>query len=164
MGDVRITGPLFDGTAPAVAQRRIETFITSATLLVWREVQKHTPQGVYGYQGGLAGSIGHEVTGKGTMLVKGRVFHTKPYGDVIEKGRGPGKGMPPPGTLERWIEVKFGVDAKTAKRLEYVVRRKIGQRGFEGAAMFEKGLDDAWPVMVRMARAAGLEIARDLNG
>lgn len=164
MGGVIITGPVFDGSAQGNVQRRIERFITSATLLIHREVQKHTPQGVYGYQGGLIGSIGQEVTGKGTMLVKGRVFHTKPYGDVIEKGRGPGKGMPPPGTLERWIEVKFGVDAKTAKRLEYVVRRKIGRKGFDGAHMFDKGLDDAWPVLMTMARAAGLEIARDLNG
>ncbi|WP_298434574.1 hypothetical protein [Geobacter sp.] len=164
MAEIQVAGPLFDGSAQGDVQRRIERFITSATLLVAREVQKHTPQGVYGYQGGLIASVGTEISGKGTMLVKGEVFHSKPYGDVVDKGRSPGKGMPPAGTLERWIEVKFGVDAKTAKRLEYVVRRKISRKGFEGAHMFDKGLDDAWPVLVTMARTAGLEIARDLNG
>lgn len=162
---IRISGPLLSGSTPEIVQRRIDRFIVEATLFLSREVQKRTPQGVYGYQGGLISTIGQEVTGKGTQLIKGRVFHVKPqYGDVIEKGRSPGKGMPPPGTLLRWIEVKFGVDGKTAQRLEYVIRRKIGRKGFEGAHMFERGLDENWSQLMDMAQRCGLEIARELDG
>ncbi len=116
-----------------------------------------------GYQGGLISTVNSEVTGKGTPLIKGIVFHGSKYGDVVEKGRSAGKGMPPKGTLVRWLEVKLGLSTKEAQRIEFVVRRKIGLRGTQGAQMFEKALTDNIGKLEQMAQACGLRIAAELN-
>jgi hypothetical protein len=158
------SGPLLSGKAPAIVQRNVEAFVTEATLFLAVEVQKRTPQGVYGAQGGLLSTVQPDIQGKGTMLVKGIVGHSKPYGDVIEKGRTAGKGMPPQGSLVRWIEVKMGLDNKTAQRIEFVVRRKIGQKGFEGAQMFEKGFLENFGRVQAMGARRGLTITKELNG
>lgn len=157
-------GALLSGQAPAVVQRNLTRAVTTATLLLHREVVARTPQGVFGAQGGLLGSIQQEVTGKGTLLVKGEVGSAQKYAEVIEKGRTPGKGMPPAGTLLRWLEVKLGLDARTAKRVEFVVRRKIGQKGFDGAHMFEKALEQNLPQIEAIFARAGLTITKELNG
>lgn len=158
------SGPLLSGKAPAVVQKNVEAFVTEATLFLAVEVQKRTPQGVYGAQGGLISTVQPDIQGKGTMLVKGIVGHGKPYGDVIENGREPGKGMPPQGSLVRWIEVKMGLDNKTAKRIEFVVRRKIGRKGFDGAEMFGKGLVENIGRLQAMAARRGLTVTKELNG
>lgn len=161
---VTAKGPVFEGKAPEIINAALSGFITEAVVYLKREVKRGTPTGVYGVQGGLLSRIGHEVTGKGTPLVKGVVGHTSPYGDVIEKGRTPGKAMPPEGTLVRWLEVKLGLDEKEAQRIEFVVRRKIGRKGFAGAAMFEHALERGWPAISSMAERAGFDLARSLNG
>lgn len=163
-GRIEISGPLLAGKGPAVVQKHIERFVTSATLFLTREVKTRTPQGVYGAQGGLLGSIQGEVGGKGTATVKGVVATAQKYGEVIEKGRRPGKGWPPPGALIRWIEIKFGVDQSTAKRIEFAVRRKIGQKGFEGAHMFERALRENQGKLQAMAQREGLNLVMELNG
>lgn len=162
---VRITtkGALLDGKAPAIIQAGLDRFVTMATQFLDNEVQKRTPQGVMGYQGGLISTINSEVTGKGTPLIKGTVFHGSKYGDVVERGRTPGKGMPPKGSLVRWLEVKLGLSTKEAQRIEFVVRRKIGIRGTKGAEMFEKAVTENLGRLEQMAQECGLKIAVDLN-
>src|SRR5690242_5812011 len=93
-------------------------------------IKAATPIGVSGNQGGLQGSELAEVVGKGTPLVKGIISTASKYALAIEKGRRPGMKMPPAGTLLRWLEVKLGVDEKTAQRIEFVVRRKIARQGY----------------------------------
>jgi hypothetical protein len=161
---IETTGPLLQGKAPATVQRHVEAFVTEATLFLAMEVQKRTPQGVYGAQGGLLSTVQPDIQGKGTMLVKGIIGHAKSYGDVVEKGRGPNKGMPPKGSLVRWIEVKMGLDQKTARRIEFVVRRKIGRSGFPGAEMFEKGFVENFARVQAMAAKRGLLVSQELNG
>ena len=157
------TGPLFSGKAPAIVQSNLDRASTEATLLLDAKVKSHTPQGVYGAQGGLLGSIQSEVTGKGTPLVKGSVMSAHKYAEVVEKGRTPGKGMPPKGTLLRWLEVKLGLDSKHASQIEYVVRRSIGRKGFAGAHMFEKALNENWSALQSIFDRHGLTIARELS-
>jgi hypothetical protein len=65
--------------------------------------------------------------------------------------------------LVRWIQLKFGVDAKTAQRIEFVVRRKIGQKGFPGFHMFEKALTENLGKIDAMADKEGFAIAVELN-
>lgn len=156
-------GALLSGQAPAIIQRNLDAFVTEVTFFLLGEVQKRTPQGVYGAQGGLLGSIQAEVVGKGTPIIKGTVMTAQKYGEVIEKGRSAGKGMPPKGTLIRWIETKMGLDEKTAQRIEFVIRRKIGLKGFEGKHMFEKAVTENLGRIETMAQARGLIIATELN-
>ena len=165
MINIRIdtSGALLEGKAPAIIQQGLDRFVTMATIFLSAEVQKGTPQGVMGYQGGLIATINSEVTGKGTPVVKGSVFHGSKYGDVVEKGRTAGKGMPPKGSLVRWLEVKLGLSQKEAQRIEFVVRRKIGLKGTKGAQMFEKALTNNLGRLEQMAQSAGLKIAVELN-
>lgn len=155
-------GALLNGKAPKIIQAGLDRVMVEAIQFLIREVKERTPQGVYGAQGGLLGSIQGEVLGKGTPLIKGIVFSSQKYAEVVEKGRRPGKGMPPPGVLLRWIEVKLGVDERTAKSLEFVIRRKIGQKGFEGAHMFERALDENFSSIQKIFRKEGFSIVRRL--
>ena len=175
---ITISGALLSGQAPAIVQKNLDQAITEATLLLYAGVTKHTPQGVYGAQGGLLGSIQHEVTGKGSPLIKGTVMSAHKYAEVIEKGRRPGQKMPPSaiqasslntrklmaqGGLVQWIMKKFGVDIKRAIQLEYVVRRSIGRKGFAGAHMFDKAVSENWPTIKSIFDRHGLSIARELS-
>lgn len=160
---INTSGALLSGTAPEIVQKGLERAITSATLLLYNEVAKRTPQGVYGAQGGLLGSIQHDVLYKGTPLVKGIVVSAQKYAEVIEKGRTPGKGMPPKGSLVRWLEVKLGLDTASAAKIEYVVRRSIGRKGFPGVHMFEKALNENFSRIQTIFEKQGLTIAKELG-
>lgn len=156
-------GKLFEGKGHEIVQQKIESAMYSATQFLEREVKKRTPQGVFGAQGGLRGTIHGEVEGKGTPLIKGIIAHQSKYGDVIEKGRTAGKSWPPEGALIRWMEVKLDMNEATAKRMEFVIRRKIGKKGFSGVHMFENALNENWGKIQKIFDGAGFEIARELN-
>jgi hypothetical protein len=156
-------GKIFEGKAPEIIRQELVDVMYEATSFLETEVKKYTPTGVYGAKGGLISTIYGEVLEKGSPIVKGIVGHQSVYGDVIEKGRRAGKTWPPEGALLRWIELKMGVPEEQAKRLEFVVRRKIGQKGFPGAAMFETAFKRGWPKLKKMFDDAGFKIARKLN-
>jgi hypothetical protein len=161
---VKIKGPLLSGKGPEIIQRQQEAAITEMVMYLLPKIQALTPQGVFGAQGGLLASIQADFQGKGTPAFKGILATDSKYGDVIDKGRRAGKGMPPKGSLVRWIELKFGLDEKSAQRIEYVVRHKIGQKGFEGVHMFEKGLADSMAMLQSIAARYGLETVKELRG
>jgi len=156
-------GKIFEGKAPEIAQKALEDAMYEAVMFLEGEVKMRTPMGVFGTSGGLISTIHGEVMGKGMSAIKGIVGHQSIYGDVIEKGRRAGKTWPPQGALFRWIEVKMGVPEETAKRLEFVIRRKIGKKGFPGAAMFENALKQGWSKLKKIFDDAGFNITRKLN-
>jgi len=160
---IQTKGKIFEGKGPEIVHEALIGAIYEAIQFLERKVKQRTPIGVYGAKGGLASTIHGEVVGKGEPIVKGIVAHQSAYGDVIEKGRTAGKTWPPEGALLRWIEVKMGISGEQAKRLEFVIRRKIGQKGFPGAHMFEKALDEGWPKLKEIFDRGGFEIARNLN-
>src|SRR5512139_1365952 len=137
---VTTKGKMFEPQAVDVMHEALERAMYEATSFLEAEVKKRTPIGVFGASGGLVSTIYGEVVDVGTPVIKGIVAHQSVYGDVIEKGRRAGKTWPPEGALLRWIELKTGVPEEQAKRLEFVIRRKIGQKGFPGAHMFERAL------------------------
>lgn len=156
-------GAIFKGKAPEIINRALTSAMYEAAALLKREVKKRTPRGgVFGTKGGLASTI-HVKVFKGSPVVKGVVGHTSVYGDVIEKGRRPGKAWPPEGSLIRWMEVKLGMDRITAKKREFIIRRKIGKKGFPGVFMFERALDENMGKIQTIFENAGFEIARRLN-
>lgn len=156
-------GKIFEGKALEIIKEELTGAMYEATQFLEREIKKRTPTGGFGAQGGLLASVHGEVIGKGTPVVKGIVASSSKYGEVIEKGRTAGKSWPPEGALLRWIEVKMGADEKQAKRLEFVIRRKIGKKGFEGAHMFEKGLSENMPKLIEIFNRKGFVIARRLS-
>jgi len=156
-------GKIFDKEGPEVINQELIGVMYEATSFLEREIKKVTPTGVSGAKGGLVSTVYGEVIEKGTPLIKGIVAHQSGYGDVIEKGRTAGKTWPPEGALLRWIEVKMGKGEEEAKRLEFVIRRKIGQKGFPGAAMFENTFEKKWPVLKKMFDDAGFKIAKKIS-
>jgi len=157
------SGAILTGKGPEVIQAGLDRLVDMITMYLLAEVKKRTPQGVFGAQGGLLGSIQSQVMGKGTPVIKGQVMSAQKYAEVIEKGRDPGKAMPPEGVLLRWIEVKLGLSGAEAKRVEFLVRRKIGQKGFEGRHMFEKAMTENQVRIESMAQAEGFKIAVNLE-
>ena len=157
-------GGIYDGKAPQVVRNELTAVMYEATQYLEREIKKETPVGVSGAKGGLLSSVHGEVIQKGAAIIRGVVATQSPYGEVIEKGRRAGKRWPPEGALLRWIELKMGVDGARAKRLEFVIRRKIGKKGFLGQRMFEATWDKKFPVIQRMFAMAGFDIARKVNG
>lgn len=160
---VTAQGPILSGAAPAIIQAALDGFVTEATHFLDGEVKKRTPQGVFGAQGGLIGSIQNRVTGKGTPLIKGTIMSAQKYVEVIEKGRRAGKGMPPKGVMLRWIETKLGLSETEAKRIEFAIRRGIGKKGFKGRHMFEKAVTENQSRLDEMAHRYGLQIVTRLN-
>jgi hypothetical protein len=167
IASIKVKGPLLEGKAAGIIQDNLDKAITEAVMFMIPQIKAATPVGVNGDSGGLRGSELAEVTGKGTPLVKGIVATASPYGLAVEKGRRPGMKMPPAGTLLRWLEVKLGVDEKTAQRIEFVVRRKIAKQGFsrwpQGAQMFESTLDKYWPQVQGIFDRYGIRIAQELG-
>ncbi len=159
---LKANGPLFS-RGPEAVQKEMDALVTEAVVFLEREIKERVPQGTYGAQGGLLGSIHHEVTGQGTNMVYGVVGTAKAYGEVVERGRRPGK-YPPKGSLMRWIEVKFGVDPREATQLEFLIRRKIAKKGTKGAAMFYRGMMENLTQLEAMGNRHGIELKVDLSG
>ncbi|MCF6265234.1 MAG: hypothetical protein L3J57_01660 [Desulfuromusa sp.] len=160
---LKATGPLF-AKGPELVQHNLDAFVEEVVQMLEREIKELTPQGVYGLRGaGLLNSIGHTITGRGSKHVRGVIGTPQPYGEFVERGRRPGK-MPPQGVLLRWVEVKLGLSGKEAQRVEYLIRRKIGQKGTAGAAMFAKGLLENLPRIEQISRRYELKTTVDLNG
>lgn len=160
---VTTQGALLSGKAPAIVQQNLDQAITEATLFLDAKVKANTPQGVNGAQGGLLGSIQHEVSGKGTPLIKGIVMSAHKYAEVVEKGRRPGKGVPR-GVLRGWIQKKLGISGeKELASVEFLINRKIKLKGFKGAHMFEKAFNDNFPAVQRIFDRHGITIAQELN-
>ncbi len=150
-------GKMFEGKAPEIVQEALTTVMYGGVSFLEREVKLRTPIGVFGATGGL------EVQGRGTPVVRGIVGHQSPYGDVVELGRTAGKTWPPEGALLRWIEVKLGVSEAVSKKLEFVIRRKIGRKGFPGAHMFEQAIKQGWPRLKQIFDDAGFKISKRLS-
>jgi len=164
MIDAKITakGAMLTGNPAQIVRRNMRKAMNEAVQFGVRQVKGRTPQGVMGAQGGLLASIQGEVIGRGGDVV-GIVGSTSGYGLVVEKGRAPGSKMPPEGTMLRWLEVKMGLSAEEAKGIEFVVRRKIGKDGTEGAFMFEQTIEEDGPQFQQIFERYGLVMTRELG-
>jgi hypothetical protein len=160
---VKVKGNFFAGKGPEIANKNLTEAMYQAVMFLERKVKALTPQGVGGAQGGLLSTIQGEVEGKGTPLVKGIVFTQSKYGEVLEKGRTAGKSMPPSGVLISWIGRKLGISGDEANRVEFLVRRKIGKKGFPGVHMFEKAFDDNWRQLQTIFDRFGFILTKELN-
>ncbi|MBN2427118.1 MAG: hypothetical protein JXK94_02150 [Deltaproteobacteria bacterium] len=133
-----------------------------------REVKVRTPQGASGAKGGLMSTIQKDIIEKGTPAVKGVVATDSIYGLAVEKGRRPGKWPPGgKGSKERpilaWVKHRFGVSGSTADRMEYLVRRKIGEQGTEGVFMFEQAIEENFKDIQKIFERYGLRLVRELE-
>lgn len=156
-------GALFTGQPSETVRKNQVAAMHEATQYTSRRVKGRTPQGVMGEgKAGLADSIQPEVreTRRGVLGIVGTA---SPYGLVVEEGRRPGKAPPPAGSLLRWIEVKMGVSAEESRRIEHPLRWSIARKGFEGAHMFGRTLEEDWPEIEAIFDRYGVQIAKGLS-
>lgn len=164
-------GNLFDGKATEIVSRELTKAMYEAVLFLETKVKEYLPSeiegfsrgvGVFGDQGGLRSTIHGEVEKGSPPGIVGIVGHSSVYGDVIERGRSAGKGMPPKGALVRWMEVKLGMGTEEARKKEYVLRRSIGKKGFPGVHMFERAFNDHEAAVRNIFEQYGFTIAKAL--
>lgn len=164
---VKQSGALFQGQASEIVQKRLNSTMHEAVMFLEREVKRiieaEGRMGVGGSEIGLFKSVAGEVLDQGSSVIKGIVGHSKSYGEVIEKGRRPGKAMPPEGVLLQWIQLKMGLSGKSARRVEFLIRRKIGRKGFPGIHMFERAYTENRGKIQKMFEKSGFEISEDLG-
>ncbi len=61
-----------------------------------------------------------------------RMYNKQPYAIIIERGRRIGARRPPAEALVPWVRAKLGVRGAEARRVAFLVARKISERGIQG--------------------------------
>lgn len=119
----------------------LEHAMVSALAILQGEVKDRVPVDM----GFLKASIRPEIWGSGAAIA-GRLSSNSRYGAAVETGRKPGR-MPPPDALEGWVQRIMGVPPEDAPDVAFLLARKIGREGTEGAHMFRDGLAAAKPAI-----------------
>lgn len=161
---VTCRGKISGGQGPDMSHKRLAAAVHEATAFLEAKVKEKTPTGVYGAKGGLRSTIAGEVQGQGTPLVKGIIGTASAYGEVIEKGRRPGKAWPPPGVLQQWIAMKMGINGEEEiKQVEFLVRAKIAHKGFPGVHMFENAFKENLKQLQNMFDRHGYQLSEEMS-
>jgi hypothetical protein len=159
---IRGTGPLF--TDPQIAARfdtEVQAALHELAALGQRLVVEGAPHGISSGGGGLRGSIFSEVRGvpaRREALIASSVF----YAPIVEVGRHPGR-YPPIGPIQLWVTRKLQVPPGEAASVAFLVSRKIGLRGTQGAHMFERAMTQLEPIAQRRFQELGDRIVQLLN-
>lgn len=141
--------------APEITRQEMLRAMTTATLLVEREVKEAMPKAT----GLTAGSITSDAfsTPAGVMGIVGSAqasaafveLGTKPH-PVSRAGRV---------ALESWVRTKLGISAKEAPGVAYLIARKIARKGTKAQRSFEKSLAATQGQVLRMFEAAASQVA-----
>lgn len=159
---VQAYGGLF--TDPNVLERfdqEIQSTLAELGAYGQRLVVQAAPRGVSRGGGGLAGSIFTELRGtpaRRQAIVASSVF----YAPIVEVGRRPGK-RPPIEAIRLWVVRKLGVSPAQARSVAFLVARKIGRRGTDGAHMFQRAATALVPVAQQRFQALQERILRVLG-
>lgn len=144
----------------ALVNAELDSEIVQILSIGQRLVVAETPRGATGQ---LRGSVVTELRGQPGRRV-GLVTTPLFYGDIVERGRQPGR-RPPTAALVLWVTRKLGIsDARQARAVAYLIARKIGRVGTSGAAMFFKATQRLAPIVEARMRALGERIAERYGG
>jgi hypothetical protein len=160
---LEVTGALL--TDPSVLERfDTEVTATLAELGAYgqRLVVQAAPRGISAGGGGLRGSIFTELRGTPARR-QAIVASSVGYAAIVEAGRRPGR-RPPPGPIRLWVARKLSVPTSQVSRVAFLVARKIGRQGTEGAHMFERAAQALGPVAANRFEALMERIGRVLRG
>jgi len=124
------------------------------------EVVLETP---VGWSGALRGGYQTEMRGAGSPWPKAILANPILYHDVRDRGRRPGR-MPPPAALVPWVGSKLGIPpGPHREQVAFLVARKIGARGYQGAHMVAKGWANARLVVRGLLQKAGYDLVREIR-
>ncbi|MEE9197237.1 MAG: hypothetical protein V3U45_03755 [bacterium] len=80
------------------------------------------------------------------------VVYSSPHAAFVHEGTRP--HWPPKGVLVRWIQIKLSKTLEEAKRLDFVVRRKIAGFGTRPNPFLRKAADEVIPFIVSIFERA----------
>jgi hypothetical protein len=146
---------LLDDIAASIVERAKRNIKVKRTREGVRNGSTYQFTAVTNTTGKLHDSLRYRIVNRGG--VPEMKFYSKgaqQYADVIEKGRRPNKGFPPPPKLIQWI-TKKGLKPRDAdgrfirvkdmdkwrKGLAFVIGRKIAKHGFKGINYWEEAID-----------------------
>lgn len=141
------------------AKRSVTSVVTEIVATAVSEIQPRTP---VGWSGVARSSWQHETRRAGTSRPKGVVTNAAAHLPFVEDGRGPGK-RPPIEALIPWVGSKLGVPPDQRRAVAFVIARKIGRTGTQGAHMIEDGWSDTRRRIRPMLKDAGLDIVREMR-
>jgi hypothetical protein len=147
--------------APEICQEEWLAAITTADLLLAREIQERLGQG--GQRRGLnTGTLRGSITSFEQALpgnVIGVVGTPLSYAIPVELGTQP--HFPPIAAILDWVRTKLGVPEAEAEGVAYRVARKIQHHGTEGVHMFRDGFAATRPqIQALLSRATERVVAR----
>ena len=149
---VSLKGAIFDGTAPEIIRKALESAMYEATAFLERQVREKTPVRT----GHLRSTIHGEVIPFGTA-VKGIVGHQCKYGDLVEFGTGV---YGPKGQA-------YTIVPKDKKALWWPGAKhpvgKVTQKGFPGRFMFTRTFTEDWAKLQAIFDNAGFNIVQELG-
>lgn len=123
-------------------------------------IVKRTP---VGWSGALRNGYQTEIRRANTKYPVGVIANPIVYHDVREEGRNAGK-PPPTAALVPWVGSKLGIPPGPERQsVAFLVARKIGQKGYEGAHMVEEGWNDTRDQIKPELKKLGLRIVAILK-
>lgn len=143
--------------APAQATRALLTAMTRAVLLLQREVMDSLPS----HSGLTRASVGADAFVQGAGVL-GVVGSSQPVAAFLEFGTRP--HMPPVQALEGWVRDKLGLNGADARRVAFLVARKIARKGAPALKLFEKALAHNRGQINTLFETACADLARQMNG
>lgn len=141
--------PEFQG----IVFNEVEVAMISSLFKFQELIQGGTPTGV---SGNLEASFVPTKPILRGQVLSGNVSTPLAYGLPIERGRTPGKKMPPVDAIELWVRRKLGV-TEDSRGVAFVIARKIAKFGFrkkQGYRMVEQAFEDGSPQAIKLFNAA----------
>ena len=142
---------------PEVAERELLATMTAATLLAQREVMERTPR--------VTGLTARSITSdayRTPLGVEGTVSSSQISMVAVELGTK--AHMPPVEALVPWVRAVLGVAPKDAKRVAWLVARKIARRGTKAQAPMGRTMAEIEGQVVALFEAAAGRIGAQLMG
>ena len=142
----------------AIIFEEINAAMHGGLAIFQEQVQGRTPVGV---SGDLRKSIMPVVRGTPQNL-QGELVTSLVYGEPVERGREPGK-WPPIDAIELWVQRKLGIGPDESRSVAFLIARKIGTVGTQGAFMFEKGFEAGKSAVEKLWALAPEKAARRIE-
>ncbi len=121
----------------AIADRRLTDAMQRSVVGLQSGIREEWPVFMGLSRNSIASSVARE--GPGSIVGKvGSTMKDATYPAVIEFGRRAGAPPPPPGALDRWVELKKGVRGAQTARAAFLVGRKIAKEGIHGKFIFKR--------------------------
>lgn len=92
------------------------------------------------------------------------LYNSSKQSDIIERGRRPGRRMPPLRVAEQWARRRLGLSPKEAKLAAYPIARAIGKRGLLARRVLAKATPDIIGVVMTEVRAEVRKALRAVPG